>query len=82
MGSVTPEHSARGLYFHRVQLLPVIINLRLAVRPGSDEELALGRNRERLSCVNIQSSYGHDALLLENGKLSQSVRDFLEKRVT
>lgn len=43
--------------------------------------LALGRNRKRVSYVNIQSSYGHDAFLLENDKMAQLVRCFLEKRV-
>jgi len=40
--------------------------------------LALGRNRKPVSYANIQSSYGHDAFLLEVDKLTLLVRGFLE----
>ncbi|MDH7577464.1 MAG: homoserine O-acetyltransferase [Bacillota bacterium] len=40
--------------------------------------LALTRSRKRVSYVNIPSTYGHDAFLLEVEKLSCLVRSFLE----
>lgn len=40
--------------------------------------LALGRNRKHVSYANIQSTYGHDAFLLEVDKLTLLVRNFLE----
>lgn len=40
--------------------------------------LAIGRNRKQVSYANIQSSYGHDAFLLEVDKLTLLVRNFLE----
>jgi homoserine O-acetyltransferase len=40
--------------------------------------LTLGRNRKHVSYANIQSSYGHDAFLLEVDKLTLLVRNFLE----
>jgi homoserine O-acetyltransferase len=39
--------------------------------------LTLGRNRKQVSYANIQSSYGHDAFLLEVDKLTLLVRNFL-----
>lgn len=49
-------------------------------RPEQTKELAqaLYRNRKLASYVNIDSSYGHDAFLLETDKLSYLVRCFLE----
>ncbi|NPV72922.1 MAG: homoserine O-acetyltransferase [Pelotomaculum sp.] len=43
--------------------------------------LALGRARKRVSYANIESSYGHDAFLLEVEKLSHLVRCFLGEGV-
>lgn len=39
--------------------------------------LALGRNRKPVSYANINSSYGHDAFLLECDRLSYLIRCFL-----
>jgi homoserine O-acetyltransferase len=43
-----------------------------------DLALALCRNRKQFGYVNIPSSYGHDAFLLETEKLSFLIRCFLE----
>lgn len=40
--------------------------------------LALYRNRKAVTCVNLPSSYGHDAFLLETERLAPLVRSFLE----
>ncbi|HAG10192.1 MAG TPA: homoserine O-acetyltransferase [Desulfotomaculum sp.] len=40
--------------------------------------LAMSRNRKHVSYVNIPSSYGHDAFLLEVDRLSYVVKSFLE----
>lgn len=48
--------------------------------PEQMEELAMSlyRNRKPATYVNIPSSYGHDAFLLETEKLEPLVRGFLE----
>jgi len=50
--------------------------------PEQTKELAIAmsRCRKHVSYANIQSSYGHDAFLLEVEKLSQLVRGFLKAR--
>lgn len=43
-----------------------------------DMVLALVRNRRRVSYVNLESQYGHDAFLLETERLSTLVTGFLD----
>ena len=51
--------------------------------PSDSHELvrALLRNRKKVSYSDVQSSYGHDAFLLEVETLSRMIRDFLNNQM-